>query len=266
MPKKFLRKKDFSPSMEIRAEEILEDMKCILQEVGTLLREGFTDQNKDLHTKKNANDFVTKYDTKANQLILDFLMKKYPSFGFLSEELPEINSKEDFYFIIDPIDGTINFAHSIPIFCTGVALAKGDEVFLCATYAVMQNELFWAIKDKGAFCNGRQIHVADKGTGGRIQTREREPQLSSFPSLVNAGFVLGNFNSLHYELAMVASGRCDATLTADAPWDLCQCLLVLEAGGKITDHKGDSFTLAKTDLLTGSPNVHTRILSVLKKK
>ena len=114
--------------------KIKDDLKKLILKVGKIVEEGYHSNEKEITTKTHKNDFLTKYDLLANSMIVNYIKEKYPDINIISEEEPKINNKSEYSFIIDPIDGTMNFVRKIPIFYSGIALAKNNKTILCLTY------------------------------------------------------------------------------------------------------------------------------------
>ncbi|MEK7143446.1 MAG: inositol monophosphatase family protein [Patescibacteria group bacterium] len=140
----------------LNLESIKNDLGVLLKGIGVSLKDGFENGSKEFSHKRDANDILTKYDTETNNKILQYLEKKYPDISIVSEEADEISKTSEYSFVIDPIDGTRNFVRSIPIFYIGIGLVKDNETLLCVTYNPISQELFWAIKGRGAYLNNKK--------------------------------------------------------------------------------------------------------------
>ena len=183
-------------------------------------------------SKKGPNDFVTNSDLKTEKIIIEELKKAKPNYSIISEENGIENNKDkDNTWIIDPIDGTINFLHGIPHFAISIALKSNDEIISGLIFDPIKNELFYAEKNNGAFFNNHRIRVSQKNklndclfvTGGKIN---KEPDLSYRKSGCAA-----------LDLAYVASGRYDGCFQNNLSlWDIAAgIILIKEAGGVIND-------------------------------
>ena len=183
-------------------------------------------------SRKGPTDFVTNADIKAEKIIIEELKKARPKFSILSEENGhEYNDDVDNTWVIDPIDGTVNFLHGIPHFAISLALMSNNEIISGLIFDPIKDELFYAEKDNGAFFNNQRIRVSKKNnlndclfaTGGKI---EREPDLAYRKSGCAA-----------LDLAYVAAGRYDGYFQSNLNlWDIAAgILLVKEAGGIIDD-------------------------------
>ena len=183
-------------------------------------------------SRKGPNDFVTNSDIKTERIIIDELKKAKPNYSIISEEYGiEINKDEKNTWLIDPIDGTINFLHGIPHFAISIALKSDNEIVSGIIFDPIKNELFFAEKDNGAYFNNQRIRVSRKNeindclfvTGGKIKI---EPNLTYRRSGCAA-----------LDMAYVASGRYDGYFQNNLKiWDIAAgIILIKEAGGIIND-------------------------------
>ena len=183
-------------------------------------------------SRKGPNDFVTNSDIKTERIIIDELKKAKPNYSIISEEYGiEINKDEKNTWLIDPIDGTINFLHGIPHFAMSIALKSNNEIVSGIIFDPIKNELFFAEKNNGAYFNNQRIRVSRKNeindclfvTGGKIKI---EPSLTYRRSGCAA-----------LDMAYVASGRYDGYFQNNLKiWDIAAgIILIKEAGGIIND-------------------------------
>lgn len=218
------------------------------QAAGALLKSGFgkvcTIQN-----KEGRHNLVTEYDVRCEKLIIEFLKAKDPNASILAEESGRSTDSSDHLWIIDPLDGTVNFAHKIPFFCVSIAYAEGCDVKLGVIYNPITDELFTAEKGKGAFFNGQRLQVTQNtsleeamtATGFPYCTNEN-PQgcIDHFANFCHQGLPIRLLGSAALHLAYVASGRLDAfwEVLLNA-WDYAAgMLMVTEAGGMATRYNG----------------------------
>ncbi len=204
-------------------------------------------------SKKGPADFVTNSDLKVEKIIIEELKKARPNYSFISEEKGVENNKDlKNTWIIDPIDGTINFLHGVPHFAISIALRSNNEIVAGLIYDPIKDEMFFAEKDNGAFFNNHRIRVSNKNnlddclfaTGGKLK---KEPNFTSRKSGCAA-----------LDLAYVASGRYDGYFQDDLNlWDIAAgIILVKEAGGIIND-----IDLIKTDkikVIASNPNISAK--------
>lgn len=225
---------------------------------------------------KSNKSFVSTADLKANDIIVKSIKSNFPNHDILSEEsvssVTKSGRKSDYRWIIDPLDGTHNFLHEIPIFGTSIALERRNEIILGVMHFPALNLTAIAEKNKGAFLNGKRIH-----TSGR-KTLERSMILFEFPYKEHkntAKFMerlsrrivdLRDFGSAIYHLLLVASGRCDGYITITTnEWDVAAgYLCVLEAGGIMTDFKGKNAYINNKSNVISNGKINGGLVKALK--
>lgn len=227
-------------------------------QAGKLLKSGFgTDYQ--ISPKAMKNDIVTEYDHASEKLIQQILQDKFPSFSFLGEESGHTGSPDSEYcWIVDPLDGTVNFAHNIPLFCVSIALAKEGEVICGVIFAPITQELFVAEKGKGVYLNKSPIKVSETSLleGAFISTslsfnlhKDPDSSIRKFSTMAYYGFPLRAIGSTALNLAYIAAGRFDAYWSvggAISAWDMAAGkLMVEEAGGRVTQCDGAPYHLHK---------------------
>ncbi len=230
-----------------------------VREAGALLRSRFS-QEKQVQSKGKRN-LATDVDLLAEQRIIGLLMEEYPDHRILAEESGETGGTSDYCWIIDPLDGTTNYAYGIPFFAVSLALICKDEIILGMIYDPMRDELFWALKGRGAFLNDSAIGIA--GTRiphttvigfdlGYNDARTRE-MLSRINTFWSGEMVLRLMGSAALGLAYVACGRLDIYLHLSIyPWDTAGgILLIREAGGEVTDWQGNPATVWNDKIIAG---------------
>ncbi len=228
----------------------------------------------DIHYK-GAVDLVTDFDKRAQDIIFKCLIGRFPSHDFLAEENLKKEKGSEFCWIIDPIDGTTNFAHNFPVFCVSIALAFKNETKLGLIYDPMREELFTAVKGQGAVLNNKRIQVSsvnelDKSllaTGFPYDLRES--RLNNFDHFFNfATRVQGirRGGSAALELCYVACGRFDGFWELKLqPWDVAAGrVIVLEAGGRISDFQNSDPGLSSDETLATNGLIHEQMLNILK--
>jgi myo-inositol-1(or 4)-monophosphatase len=253
----------------INLNEIKDDLEQLLYKVEGIVETGYKDKNKEVSFKRDANDLLTKYDIEINNIILEHLENKYPEISIISEEASEITKNSEYSFVVDPIDGTRNFVRNIPVFFIGIGLVKNGKTVLSITYNPITKDLFYAIKDKGAFLNGKQIKVSDRSlelSDVNIRTlpdKKLEKQVVS--NIIADVHQVKNNMCCHDEIAGIACDRYDGFISkGSSPWDYCHYLLVEEAGGKVTDWNGDGFDISKDDIVISNDIIHDELLKAVK--
>jgi myo-inositol-1(or 4)-monophosphatase len=214
---------------------------------------------------KGPGDFVSVADRRAETTLREELQRARPGYGLLMEESGEIAGDGVHRWIIDPLDGTTNFLHSIPHFAISIALERGKDIVAGMVYNPVQDEMFWAERGQGAFLNDRRLRVSARrdlasaviGTGIPFQTRGDHPvYLRSLAAVMERTAGVRRMGSAALDLAYVAAGRFDGFWEAGlAPWDIAAgMLMVREAGGFVEDLGGRENVLATGDIL--ATNAH----------
>jgi myo-inositol-1(or 4)-monophosphatase len=251
-------------------EETRKDLESLLLGVRKVVQEGFFSTNDHkFKSKQDANDLLTKYDTKSNEMILEHLEKNYPDISIISEESPAIMKKSEYAFAIDPLDGTRNFVRNIPVFFVGIGLIKDNETVLSITINPITNEIFWAIKGKGAFRNGDRISVGKRTIElsdvvvRTLPDKQLEKKIVS--EIVDRVHQVKNNMCSHEEISGVAFDRYDGFVSQGSSiWDYCHYLIVKEAGGKVTDWEGDAFDLSKKNIIVSNGIIHDKLIDAVK--
>jgi myo-inositol-1(or 4)-monophosphatase len=223
---------------------------------------------------KGEIDLVTEVDKKSEELLVSGLQKAFPDHDFLAEENLYQNRGASHKWIIDPLDGTTNFAHGFPWFAVSIALEVNGEIVLGVVYHTMLNELFHAIKGKGAFLNGSRISVSSRYPlrGSLLATgfpydSATDPE-NNFAHFVN--FQMGcrgirRAGAAALDLAYVAAGRIDGFWESKLkPWDVAAGqLLVSEAGGNVTGFIGEPYSAYNHRIVASNGLIHPEMLEML---
>jgi len=224
---------------------------------------------------KGRVNLVTEIDLRSEKAILKILKRKFPDFDILTEE-SELEKKDSEYkWIIDPLDGTTNYAHDFPSFCVSVALEKKGEVILGVVYNPLLDELFTAEEGKGAFLNRKKIRVSKTkklsqsliATGFPYDIRESEiNNLDHFTNFAQKAQAIRRAGSAALDLCYLAVGRFDGFWELKlSPWDTAAAtLLVKEAGGKVTDFEGKNYSIYSRHILATNGKIHQQMIKVLK--
>lgn len=230
---------------------------------------------------KQPNDFVTEVDRAAEASIIETLQEAYPGYGILAEESGETagkgNNDAEYQWIIDPLDGTTNFIHGMPQYAVSIALAKAGIVEQAVVFDPNRNELFTASKGAGAFLNERRIRVSKRlklqdaliGTGFPYrQFQHIDSYLAIFKELAQKTAGLRRPGAASLDLAYVACGRYDAFWEFGlAPWDMAAgSLLISEAGGLVSDLRGETNYLETGNIIAGTPKVFSPLLNLIQEK
>lgn len=223
---------------------------------------------------KSDKSLVTEADVEAERKIRSILEKSFPNYSILGEEFGKKEKTSDYLWVIDPIDGTTNFSMNIPLFCISIALTYKLEPTLAVIYIPFTKELFYAIKGKGAYLNGKKIMVSNRTDIRKSflifchgYDKESVRKVINFFSKVKMiNEKLRQLGSAGIEFSFVASGKADAFFVPGLkPWDLAAgSLIVEEAGGKVTDLDGNRFNLYTKDILASNGKIHEKLLKLIK--
>lgn len=226
-------------------------------------------------TKEGINNLVTEADHAAEKAIIEVIQQAHPDHFILSEETGEIITESSFKWIIDPIDGTVNFANGIPLCCVSIALEKEGEMILGAVYNPFMDELFFAQRGYGAYLNDKKIQVSETSeviksclVTGFPYTYLDMPNgpLEVFSKLVRKGIPVRRLGSAAIDLCWVAAGRFDGFYEHKLQaWDSAAgFLMVEEAGGKITDFEGRYYSPYQPHLLATNGHIHQELLAYVR--
>jgi myo-inositol-1(or 4)-monophosphatase len=249
-------------------KEYRQFIETIAVEAGALLRERLDE----IHTiqYKGEIDLVTEADRLSEALITDRIHRTFPGHDILAEESPETANGSDFRWIIDPLDGTTNYAHGYPIFCVSIALEVEGVIRLGVVYNPMLAELFVAAKGEGAFLNGRRLAVSRTttlsrsllATGFPYDMREnRDNNMNYYRMMAMNAQAVRRAGSAALDLASVAAGRFDGFWELKLmPWDTAAgWILVTEAGGMVTDLRLGPYRLHSPHILASNGLIHGEI-------
>jgi myo-inositol-1(or 4)-monophosphatase len=220
---------------------------------------------------KNYKDLVTEVDLKIEKAIRKKISKQFPSHSFLGEEMgsdSECDLKNPTW-IIDPIDGTSNFIHGIPLCCVSIALWENKKPLVAVVYNPTVNEMFIAQKGKGSFLNGKKIKVSAQNRlirsyGGFGWGREVKGT-RLLPFMIKNAQKIRTFGTAAWELCQVAKGSFDFHVqTKFNLWDFAAAaLVVMEAGGKVTDLKGKEICGTTTSIIASNGKIHKELLKTI---
>ncbi|OYU43820.1 MAG: inositol monophosphatase [Burkholderiales bacterium PBB4] len=229
-------------------------------------------------SQKKANDFVTEVDHAAEQAIIETLTTAFPGHGIWAEETGREHGAKDseFVWIIDPLDGTTNFIHGLPVYCVSIALAVRGKVEQAVVYDPTRNDLFTATKGRGAFLNDRRIRVSKRtemkqslvSTGFPFRPGDNFNQyLQMMGDVMQRTAGLRRPGAAALDLAYVAAGYTEGFFEKGLkPWDVAAgSLLVTEAGGLVGNFTGEADFLEQEECLAGNPKVYGQLVSILGK-
>lgn len=229
---------------------------------------------------KGDIDLVTEADLASEALIIERIKSYYPQHGILAEESGEAvlvgGKQSEWKWIIDPLDGTTNYAHGYPCFCVSIALERAGELQLGVIYDPMRDEMFAAERGQGATLNNRKIKVSDVDllsqammcTGFPYNVRERPDFARDFTNFTMQAQAVRRDGSAALDLAYIACGRFDGFWEDGLnPWDTAAgVLLIHEAGGRVTDFQDRPLNIYTAKVVTSNGLIHSDILRVLNQK
>jgi myo-inositol-1(or 4)-monophosphatase len=256
-------------------KELSELTQAIAREAGALLKSRVGKiKNIDY---KGAYNIVTDVDKASEKMIIEAIQKNYPDDGLLGEEGGAvIAQKSNRRWIIDPLDGTTNYAHSYPFFAVSIGVEEDNKMVVGVVYNPMADEMFVAEKGGGAFLNGVKLQVSKEGslensllaTGFPPDTvNNMHNNLESFKYLTNQCHGVRRDGSAALDLCFVAAGRLDGFWERKlSPWDVAAgSLIVEEAGGTVTNLDGGFMELAKGNILASNGLIHEQVIAGLEK-
>ncbi len=254
----------------------MQTLKLALETAGRAVRRRF---GKVGYRLKGEANLVTEADLASQKAAIQVIKKAFPTHDFLGEEDARKNTGSPYTWVIDPIDGTTNFAHTFPQCSVSVALFYKNQVILGGVLNPITNEMFLAQKGKGATLNGKKIHVSNVKkvheallvTGFPYNRNEIMPELlHRFENFLRAGHDVRRLGSAALDLCWLAAGRLDGYWEQNLnPWDVAAGTLVLtEAGGKVTDFSGKKWAKMQNfgrQVLASNGKIHAEMLTILSR-
>ncbi|ASU34602.1 inositol monophosphatase family protein [Mucilaginibacter xinganensis] len=257
-------------------DHIVKSVIEISKEAGSFIREQRKTFSPDKIEFKGLNDLVSYVDKTAEEKIVAGLQLVLPEAGFITEEKTINKIGERYNWIIDPLDGTTNFIHGLPVYSVSIALREFDELVLGVVYEVNQDECFYAWKDSPAYLNGVEIHVSKSATISESLLATGFPYhdftkqgayISLFSELMKSCHGLRRLGSAAVDLAYTACGRFDAFYEYNLnPWDVAAgVVIVRQAGGDVKNFKGGEEVLDSRELLATNGKITAEMLSTIDK-
>ena len=226
--------------------------------------------------RKGPNDYVSEVDQAAERAIIDVLLAAYPGHGILAEESGRTRGAKDseFTWIIDPLDGTTNFLHGLPMYAVSIALAHRGQVHQAVVYDPTRNDMFFASRGRGAFMNDRRLRVSKRiklsdsliGTGFPFRKGDNfKRYVKMFEEVMQSCAGLRRPGAAALDLCYVAAGYYDGFFeTGLSPWDIAAgSLIITEAGGLIGNFTGESDFLYQREVVAGNPKVYGQLVQML---
>lgn len=250
----------------IELKTLLEKTQEIAKQVGSFIRRERQHFNVDRVEHKGFNDLVSYVDKEAEKKIVAGLSKLLPEAGFITEEGTSTTKGEKYNWVIDPLDGTTNFIHGIPVFSVSIALMEDNEVILGVVYEVNRHECFYAMKGGGAFCNDTRIRVSSApdlassliATGFPYYNFELiDKYLNALKIFMQKTHGIRRFGSAATDLCYVAAGRIEGFFEYNLnSYDVAAGILIVqEAGGMVTDFSGGDNYIFGREVIASNKNI-----------
>ena len=254
----------------------LQQVEQLAKQVGEFLRKERDSFSMDKVEKKGRNDLVSYVDVTAEKMIVKGLKEILPHAGFITEEQTIKTEKKVQNWIIDPLDGTTNFIHGLPVFAVSIALEENDKLIAGVVYEVGRNECFSALKGHGAFMNSEPIGVSQEikrgeslvATGFPYNNFDQEASyIAMFRKFINSTHGVRRFGSAAVDLCYVAIGRFDGFFEYNLnAWDVAAgALIVEEAGGTVTDFYGQADFISNRSILASNKKLHEQFMEFTSK-
>ncbi len=246
----------------------------VAHEAGDIVLGRFGKDGKHYMKSEHSWDVVTKADLRADKFITIKIKKQYPTHGIISEESGVVNEDADYIWVIDPIDGTLNFSRNVPMFGVMICLVHKGAVVLSVINLPAIHEFFYAKAHKGAFLNGKRIQCSthrtlDQGYGSGSARMGGRPA-AFIKTILRAGqdenIQFSSLACMSANAAYVAAGRRDWIVSlAGSIWDFAPAYLMLkESGCKVTDTKGNHWKFGMLEMVAANPRLHKELLKLTK--
>jgi len=247
----------------------------IAKEAGQIVREGFG-KTLDIEFKTNESNLVTQIDKASEKRIIDYVKKEFPTHGILAEESGESKNTSEYLWVIDPLDGTTNFAHGFPIFSVSIGVQRNGLTIAGVVYDVMKDIVYSAESDSGAYANNKRINVSPNDklqrallvTGFPYNIAENpDNAFERFIALTKASRGMRRLGSAAIDFCYVANGVFDGFWEVYLhPWDICAGKLILEeAGGIVTDFRREPVNIFSNKILATNKHIHDQMVEVINK-
>ena len=252
-------------------EKAMQEMQAVARKVGAMQRENLGRLDLAMDRKTTSIDLVTEIDRRSDDMIVGYLRQQYPGHAILAEESGASGQDSEYRWVIDPVDGTTNYAQGLPIFAVSIALEHRGEKVLGIVYEPVTDEMFSAIKGQGSYRNGKRLQVGSKSeliecvlaTGFPYDIATHPVNnINYFTSLAVKTRAIRRMGSAAYDLACVASGGFDGFWEMNlSPWDVAASILIVtEAGGDVLPFRDDR----KISIVAGNPLISKKILAALR--
>jgi myo-inositol-1(or 4)-monophosphatase len=243
-------------------------------EAGAKIIKEYFDKSFTISNKEGINNLVTEVDHKSEEAIIDVIKSSFPQHFILSEEAGAIEKDSEYKWIIDPIDGTVNYANGIPICCVSIGIEKAGKMIMGAVYNPFINEFYFAERGEGATLNNKKISVTTRteviksclvtGFPYTYLDEENGP-LQVFEKFIRKGIPVRRLGSAAIDLCWVAAGRFDGFYEHKlSAWDSAAGFIIVEeAGGKVTNLKGETYNPYQPGLIATNGLIHDEIVRIV---
>lgn len=251
----------------------LDVAKKTVKEAGKILLSYYSKKKTGVISSKGEIDKVTDADRESEHFIRKTIKASFPNHKFIGEEFGETQEVSDYTWYVDPLCGTFNFIHNLPEFAISIALAHNNQISLGVIYVPVSDELFWAVKDKGAFLNGEKISVSKTSLisnailssdfGSNPEPRLR--QLNFMSKVIPKCEYLRIGGSFPYQLSRLAMGKIDGHFEIEVPalHRVASTIIVTEAGGKVTNFENQSAGINDNAIVSSNGIIHNDLIGIL---
>jgi len=256
-------------------EKLLETAKEAAYEAGEI-QLSYLGKAKEISFKSCQNDLVTIADKKSEEKIISIIKTYYPGHAVLGEETGcHREAGSEYLWVIDPLDGTTNFAHNFPHFAVSIGLVKNNKIIMGVVYDPCKNELFWAAEGNGAFLNAEEIKVSTTekleksllATGfAPMHEHDLDISIGLFKKFMLNAQAVRRPGAAALDICYVACGRLDAFWELKLnPWDVTAgACIVAEAGGRVTNYYADDFDIYNKSIIVSNGILHDRMKEIIK--
>lgn len=245
----------------------------LARDAGTILKQQFNSKH-EIYYKGEIN-LVTEADKMSEDLVISAINRSFPDHGILSEESPAQNSQAKMRWIIDPLDGTTNYAHGYPVFCVSIALENEGVIVLGVIYDPLRQDMFVAERGKGAYLNSKKLKVSAisslsrslLATGFPYDIRvSKDNNINHFNLMAMEAQAIRRAGAAALDIAYLACGRFDGFWELKLmPWDMAAgCLMVEESGGVISNITGGKWDISSPNILASNGLIHDQMINVFK--
>ena len=255
----------------INLNELINEVKIWAREVGSLQYKRNRKDDLQINKKSSNVDLVTEVDSLSEKLIIEKINNNFPEHSILAEEGGSVKKDSPYTWIVDPLDGTNNYANGYPLYCVSIALQYKDEIVLGVVFVPELDQMFWAIKDNDAYLNDEKIEVSEKNNLDQCllatgfpydKLTSKYDNMDHFKKLIMEARGVRRSGSAAFDLCNVATGRIDGFWEFKLnPWDIAAAKLIIkEAGGKVIETSWDGNHL----IVAGNKIICDKIFSSLK--